>query len=74
MKTFFVKSIVLAFLFLVTFSMGAIAQCSLCTKTAQQLGEKPALGLNNGILYLIFMPFALAGYIGYRWWKGNRNA
>lgn len=49
------------------------AQCSLCTKTAQQLGEKPAQGLNSGILYLMFMPFILVGFIGYRWWKNNKE-
>ena len=49
-----------------------IAQCSICTKTAQQLGEKPAKGLNSGIIYLAFAPFAIVGYIGYRWWKNNR--
>ena len=48
------------------------AQCSICTKTAQQLGEKPAKGLNSGILYLAFAPFAIVGYIGYRWWKNNK--
>lgn len=47
------------------------AQCSICTKTAQQLGEKPAQGLNSGILYLAFAPFAIAAYVGYRWWKNN---
>lgn len=47
------------------------AQCAMCTKTAQQLGEKPALGLNSGILYLMLMPFAIMGYIAYRWWKGR---
>lgn len=49
-----------------------MGQCSLCTKTAQQLGEKPAQGLNSGILYLMLMPFALVGVIGYRWWKNNK--
>jgi hypothetical protein len=49
------------------------AQCSLCTKTAQQLGEKPALGLNNGILYLMLTPFAIMGFIAYRWWKGQKE-
>ena len=49
------------------------AQCSLCTKTAQQLGEKPAQGLNTGILYLMIMPFAVAGVIGFRWWKNNKE-
>jgi hypothetical protein len=50
------------------------AQCSICTKTAQQLGEGPAKGLNGAILYLAFTPLALIGYIGYRWWKSNREA
>jgi hypothetical protein len=49
------------------------AQCSICTKTAQQLGEKPAKGLNSGILYLAFAPFAIVGYIGYKWWKSNKD-
>lgn len=48
------------------------AQCSICTKTAQQLGEKPAKGMNTGILYLAFAPFAIVGYLGYRWWKDNK--
>jgi hypothetical protein len=48
------------------------AQCSICTKTAQQLGEKPAKGLNSGILYLAFMPLAIVGVLGYRWWRSNR--
>jgi len=49
------------------------AQCSICTKTAQQMGEKPAKGLNLGILYLGLAPFAIVGVIGYRWWKRNGN-
>jgi len=53
--------------------IATIAQCSMCTKTAAQLGEKPALGLNNGILYLMLAPFAIIGFIGYRWWKGQQN-
>ncbi|TAL42598.1 MAG: DUF2627 family protein [Chitinophagaceae bacterium] len=47
------------------------AQCSICTKTAQQLGEKPAKGLNAGIIYLAATPFLIAGYIFYRWRKQN---
>jgi hypothetical protein len=49
------------------------AQCAMCTKTAQQLGEKPAQGLNSGILYLMFTPFAIVGFISYRWWKNNKQ-
>jgi hypothetical protein len=49
------------------------AQCSICTKTASQLGEKPARGLNTGIIYLMLTPFALIGVIGYRWWRRERQ-
>jgi len=52
----------------------AQAQCAMCTKTAQQLGEKPAKGLNQGILYLMFTPLAIIGIVGYRWWKSNKDA
>jgi hypothetical protein len=50
------------------------AQCAMCTKTAQQMGEKPAKGLNQGILYLMLAPLAIMGIIGYRWWKSNKDA
>jgi hypothetical protein len=51
----------------------ATAQCSICTRTAQQLGEQPAKGMNSGILYLAFMPMAIVGVISYRWWKSNKT-
>ena len=51
----------------------AEAQCSICTRTAQQMGEKPAKGLNAGIIYLAFTPLALIGFVGYRWWKRNKQ-
>jgi len=66
----------LVLLFAICFSLLTIdspGQCSICTKTAQQMGEKPAKGMNSGILYLAFAPFAIVGYIGYRWWKNNRQ-
>jgi hypothetical protein len=49
------------------------AQCSICTKTAQQLGEKPAKGLNAGIIYLALTPLAIFGFIAFRWWKRNEE-
>lgn len=50
----------------------AEAQCSICTKTAGQLGEKRAGSLNTGIVYLMLTPFAIAGFVGYRWWRGEQ--
>ena len=51
----------------------AMAQCSICTKTAQQLGDKPAKGLNSGIIYLMVAPLAIMGFVGYRWWRNNKD-
>jgi hypothetical protein len=65
---------ILTLFFLLFISGSLLAQCSICTKTAQQMGEQPAKGLNTGILYLAFMPMAIVGVIGYRWWKSNRQA
>jgi hypothetical protein len=47
------------------------AQCSVCTRTTEQLGDKPAGAINAGILYLAATPLAIAGIVGYRWWKKN---
>ena len=51
----------------------ASAQCSICTKTAQQLGHKPAKGLNAGIIYLMVAPLVIIGFVGLRWWKNNKD-
>ena len=61
------------FLWLLSGSIAGMAQCSICTKTASQLGKASAEGLNQGIIYLMLAPFAIAGYIGWRWWKQEQN-
>lgn len=66
-------NILILIIFLLVFDATAQAQCAVCTKTALQLGEKPAQGLNAAILYLMMAPFAIVGIIGYRWWKGNKK-
>lgn len=50
-----------------------VAQCSICTKTAEQMGEGPAKALNGAIIYLMMAPFAIMGYIGYKWWKREKQ-
>jgi len=49
----------------------SIAQCSICAKSVQQMGTKPAQGFNSGIIYLMIVPYAAIGIIGYKWWKNN---
>lgn len=71
MKIFF-KHIAFTILSLVVFLMTAEAQCSVCTKTAEQLGEKPGKGLNAGILYLMLVPLIFIGIVVFRFLKRER--
>lgn len=63
---------VFVFVFLFT-AVNADAQCSICTKTASQLGEKPAKALNGAIIYLMSTPLLIIGFIGWRWWKMQKK-
>ena len=65
--------IVFICLLLAASALPAQAQCSICTRTAQQLGERPAKALNKGIIYLAVTPLAIFGIIGYRWWKSEEH-
>lgn len=71
-KRFVIFLFLLLFLFIST--LPADAQCSICTRTAEQMGEKPAQELNAGILYLAFTPLAIVAFIAFRWWRKNRPA
>jgi hypothetical protein len=64
---------IILFFLLTAGSVRVEAQCSICTRTAQQMGERPAKALNKGIVYLAFTPLAIFGIIGYRWWKHNQT-
>lgn len=68
------KSLLTLFLFLLVINtQKVIAQCSVCTKTAEQLGEGPASALNNAIVYLMMTPLLIMGYVGFRWWKKEKE-
>ncbi len=60
------------FVVLLLVSVDTFAQCSICTKSAQQLGDKPAKGLNLSILFLAFTPLLLITILGIRWWKNEQ--
>lgn len=64
-------AIILVFPLLLAMVQPALGQCSICTKTAQQMGHKPAKALNAGIIYLMVAPLAIMGAVGFRWWKNN---
>ncbi|HLP96102.1 MAG TPA: hypothetical protein VK168_18800 [Saprospiraceae bacterium] len=52
----------------------ADAQCAMCKGAAEanlkQGGGDPK-GLNNGILYMLAIPYLLVGTIGYWWWRNR---
>jgi len=52
------------------------AQCSLCKANAESSlkeGNTQAKGLNLGIMYLLVMPYALVGGIGYWWYVQKKK-
>ncbi|MBC6491876.1 hypothetical protein ACFSQD_10870 [Flavihumibacter stibioxidans] len=65
--------VVIFTLLLLAGASSAEAQCSICTKTAQQMGERPAKALNSGIVYLAATPLALFAIIGIRWYRANKD-
>ena len=69
-KPFLLILLIMAFSGL--FSVKGYSQCSICTRTTQQMGERPGKAFNAGIIYLAFTPLAIGGILGYRWWKQNR--
>ena len=77
MKTF--RIILLYISFLIVFSTStqiASAQCAMCSLNAENStknGNEQGKGLNNGILFLLSIPFILGGGIGILWYTKFRN-
>lgn len=52
------------------------AQCAMCSLTAQAAtegGNTQGFGLNDGILFLLFMPYLAVLVIGILWYKKYRK-
>jgi|LakMenEpi03Aug12_release.lakeMendotaPanAssembly.Ray.scaffolds.fasta_scaffold650311_2 hypothetical protein len=66
----------LIFCMLFLLPLEADAQCAMCKGAAEanlrQGGGDPK-GLNNGILYMLSIPYLLVGGIGYWWWRNRRQ-
>lgn len=59
-----------------TLSTPALPQCAMCSLNAEnstQNGNTQGKGLNNGILFLLGMPFLIGGGIGFLWYKKYRT-
>lgn len=54
----------------------AQAQCAMCSLTAQaatENGNTQGFGLNDGILFLLFMPYLAVVVIGILWYRKYRK-
>ncbi|MDA0314190.1 MAG: hypothetical protein O2829_05910 [Bacteroidetes bacterium] len=58
-------------------TIGASAQCAMCRASVENNvsnGDTSiGAGLNNGILYLVVMPYLMAGIIGYLWYRNSKK-
>ena len=61
----------LLFLFVSLFFLGEIsAQCSMCRAVLESGdAQETAKGINNGIIYLMAIPYVLVAFVGYQIFK-----
>ncbi|NDG46895.1 MAG: hypothetical protein EBY37_07305 [Flavobacteriia bacterium] len=67
--------IVLIAVLIVALSPELLAQCPMCRMSAEsnlENGGTEGRGLNNGILYMLSLPYLLVATLGYIWYR-NRN-
>ena len=59
------------FLTMVLFAVGeASAQCSMCRAVLESAdAQETAKGINNGIVYLMAIPYVLVAFVGYQIFK-----
>jgi hypothetical protein len=59
------------------FQLSAAAQCAMCRASVENNvsnGDTSiGAGLNNGILYLVVMPYLMAGIIGFLWYRSSKK-
>lgn len=73
------KRVFLLFAIILLFSKCLFAQCAICKAVVEsngQAGGDIAKGVNNGILYLMFVPyilFVVIGYLIYKNYKKNKE-
>jgi hypothetical protein len=70
-----VKKIILLFIVFFLISISSEAQCAMCRAVLEnEEGQHTAKGINDGIVYLMSIPYILVGGIGLIiYWKFFRN-
>ena len=63
------------FFFLILIKLSVYSQCAMCKAVVESSGQGE--GVNNGIIYLMFIPYILIGTVGYfiyRHYKKNNKS
>lgn len=73
------KKIVLFVLAIVLFHLNTIAQCAMCRAVLEsEEGQSAAQGVNDGIVYLMAIPYLLLGGLGiviyYKFFKKKKTS
>ncbi|WP_378181807.1 hypothetical protein [Aquimarina sp. SS2-1] len=56
------------------FTISLDAQCAMCRAVLEsEEGQETARGINNGIVYLMIIPYILMGIIGYVLYRGKKK-
>ncbi|GAA4276952.1 hypothetical protein [Aquimarina mytili] len=56
------------------FSLPVEAQCAMCRAVLEsEEGQETAKGINNGIVYLMIVPYILIGLVGYFIYKNKKK-
>ncbi len=67
--------IVCIFILLLIFTVSAEAQCAMCRAVLEsEEGQEAAKGINNGIVYLMIIPYVLIGVVGYFIYRNKRKS
>ncbi|MBG6132950.1 hypothetical protein IWQ47_004186 [Aquimarina sp. EL_43] len=69
-----IKTFYILILFLV-FTIPVEAQCAMCRAVLEnEEGQEAAKGINNGIVYLMIIPYVLIGVVGYIIYRNKRKS
>jgi uncharacterized paraquat-inducible protein A len=66
---------IVLFIALIALSQELAAQCPMCKTSleeARKSGSQVGSTLNNGILYLLALPYTIAVVFGFLWWRNSK--
>ncbi len=66
---------ILILVLMLFFTLPMDAQCAMCRAVLEsEEGQQTAKGINNGIVYLMIIPYILIGTVGYFIYRNKKKA